>query len=177
MAYNTKFKKLLLEKILTLSRTEHEEIYKIISRDDVPVSSNRNGVFFNLSNLTDNLIEEINNFVIFCHSNKQDLDDYDKKINECKLNNVINILDAQDNSNIEKIEKETKDEWDEIVISMTAKSQNKLQNFITNVQQDRDKISKKSNNKFNNARKRYSKKIFSEFPRRCEDVELQLQKI
>ena len=178
MAYNTKFRKLLLEKIVSLSRTEHEEIYKIINRENVSVSSNRNGIFFNLSNLSDELIDEIDKFVTFCHYNKKDLDDYDKKINECKVNNVINILDRTESDIIidNNIDAE-KSEWDELVNSIPKKSQIKLQSFITNVQQDREKISKKSNNGFNNARKRFGKKIFVEFPRSIEEVELNMEVI
>ena len=176
--YNTKFRKLLLEKIISLSRTEHEEIFKIINRENIAISSNRNGVFFNLSSLSDQLIEEIDKFVTFCHYNKKDLDDYDKKINECKVNNVINILDNPENViNIEETTTESeKNDWEDLVSILPKKSQVKLQNFITNVQQDREKISKKSNNGFNNARKRYGKKIFVEFPR-LEESELVLDVI
>ena len=83
MNYNNKFRKMLFEKINTMTKTEHEEIFKIIKEKnkDIPYSKNKNGIFFNLSSIDDNTIHDINNFVNYCISNKQELDDYDKKIN------------------------------------------------------------------------------------------------
>ena len=93
-----KQKKNLFEKINSLSKTEHEEIYKIIQTHNNTVESkilfskNKNGIFFNLSEIDDKLYEQLEHFVNFCIANKKNLDDYDKKINECKLSNNYNYI-------------------------------------------------------------------------------------
>ena len=85
--YSNKYKKLLFEKINSLSSTEHEEVFKIIKSNNINYSKNKNGVFFNISNIHDDIVKHIDEFVLFCVSNKKELDEYDKKLNECKLNN------------------------------------------------------------------------------------------
>jgi hypothetical protein len=148
--------KYLFEKISVLSKMEHDEIFKII-KEKTTYSKNKNGIFFNLSNLDKSTIIEIENFVKYCISNKQDLDDYDKKINECKLNNNYNNI--MNISNIdEEINKKPIEDWNEIVND--AKCLQKISSFIDKIMLDKDKIGKKKVNvKFNNAKKRYAKKI------------------
>jgi energy-converting hydrogenase A subunit M len=49
--YTNKFKKNLFNKIEGLDKVEHEEIYKILMKNDdnVQLTKNSNGIFFNLS--------------------------------------------------------------------------------------------------------------------------------
>jgi hypothetical protein len=164
--YTNKNKKQLFEKINTLSKTEHEEIYKIVRKNnDITFSKNKNGIFFNLSDISDSMYEELDNFVTYCINNKKNLDDYDKKINECKINNnynnIIHInLDTlpQENALIEKMELE---DWNKIILD--SKAIQKVSTYVEKLMNDRDKICKKKNNvKFNNAKKKFAKKIYSE---------------
>jgi hypothetical protein len=166
LKYTNKHKKLLFEKINTLSKTEHEEIYKIVKKnDDIIFSKNKNGVFFNLSDITDLMYEELENFIIYCINNKKNLDDYDKKINECKINNNYNNIIhinfdtmPQDHALIEKIEAE---DWNNIILD--SKAIQKVSSYVEKLMNDRDKICKKKNNvKFNNAKKKFAKRIYSE---------------
>lgn len=96
--YTNKQKKKLFDKITFLSKTEHEEIFKLIKKyneqntNQIYFSKNKNGVFFNLSDINDIVCNEIENFVNYCIENKKILDDYDKKLNECKINNNYNNL-------------------------------------------------------------------------------------
>ena len=175
MSSNTLFpskqKKLLLEKIHTLSSTEHEEIFNIIQRisenASITYTSNKNGIFFNLSTLSDDILREIDVFVNFCHSNKKNLDEYEKQLQECKVcNNIVNV-------NLEDIvEKKTLGrthaalpiiDWSISAIesSIDPKNVQKVTHFIEKVYIDKT-IKKKMNVKFHNARKKYSKKIISD---------------
>lgn len=175
MHYTNKHKRQLFERIDNLSSTEHEEIFNIINRhDDINYTSNKNGVFFNLSSLADDVIDEIDKFVNFCLSNKKDLDEYDKKLNECKATaNIINI----NLSNIVEIKPTPKtsshltshkvisvlpinNDWTQNNIEQVLEPKNvqKFVNFIEKLHSDKY-TKKKMNVKFHNAKKKYSKKV------------------
>lgn len=164
--YTNKQKKQLFEKINTLSKTEHAEIFKILkkfntSNDNLlPLTKNKNGLFFNLSIINDELYDDINNFVTYSFNNKKNLDDYDKKINECKINNnFTNIIHI----NFDKMPKQEQEQpdWNNVVTEY--KSVQKIANYIEKMLIDREKVGKKKMNvKFNNARKKYAKKIINE---------------
>ncbi len=157
--YSSLNKKQLFDKINSLSSIEHDDIYKMILEHSVNVSRNKNGVFFNLSSLDDTIIERIDKFVTYCVNNKQHLDEYDKKLKECKLNSkyakVVNM-----NIKLEDMvaEKETvKDDWSKV--ELDNKSAAKITNMIQRFNEDREKLHvKKVNSKFINAKKRFSKK-------------------
>jgi hypothetical protein len=176
MKYSNKYKKALFEKISSLSSTEHEEILKIIKGKDINFSQNKNGVFFNLSVLEDDVIEYINNFVEFCLSNKKDLDEYDKKLNDCKINNnfdtIMNIsLDKMEKLDEEEFLNKDKDDGWESINTLSSKKTQRIINFIEKMTNDKDKcVKKKTNVKFHNARKKYSKKVYND--RRYDDTGL-----
>lgn len=176
--YNNKSRKVLFEKINLMTKTEHEEIFKII-RDknaDLNYSKNKNGVFLNLSSLSDETIHDVNNFVTYCINNKKELDEYDKKINECKINNSLNNLSSYDsngnNDNFDETNSlnmtDKTQDWNSLVTD--SKSIQKISQFIEKLMTDHDKIGKKKvNQKFSNAKKKYSKKICVERKFETED--------
>jgi hypothetical protein len=163
----------LFDKINSLSSTEHEEIYRVIFAHSINTSKNKNGVFFNLSGIDDNVIEEIDTFVNYCISNKQELDEYDKRLNECKLNNkyseIVNMnLKLDQLVSIEQKVK-PKDDWSKV--KLDSKSTTKFNMLIDKLHEDRDKLHiKKLNSKFINAKKKYSKRIVSEKKFEYENV-------
>ena len=174
MYYTGKQKRQLLEKINVLSPTEHEEIFNILQRiihneSSVTYTSNKNGIFFNLSNLSDAHISEIEKFVDFCNSNKKDLDDYDKKLNDCKINsNIINIdLETIVEKKPSKISKKHSAlpicDWASLNLEQTVdtKSTQRIISFIENLSCERTG-KKKINVKFHNAKKKYAKKVISD---------------
>lgn len=179
--YTNKHKKQLFSKITSLSKTEHEEIYKIIieheTKDSIAFSKNRNGVFFNLSDVDDNLYDKIDKFVDYCINNTKNLDEYDKKINECKINNnytnIIHInLDNMPNEDIENIK--DGEDWNAILID--SKSIQKVSTYVEKLMSDRDKVGKKKMNvKFSNAKKKYAKKITPESKKIDNDLSQDLQ--
>lgn len=168
MKYSSKVKKALFEKIRSLSSTEHEEILKIVKSKDINYSQNKNGVFFNLSVLDDETIEYINKFVEFCLSNKKDLDEYDKKLNDCKLNNnfdtIMNIsLDKMERLDEEEFLNKDKDDGWEKIDDLPSRKTQRIINFIEKMTNDKEKCGKKKTNiKFHNARKKYSKRVYNE---------------
>lgn len=160
--YNSIQKKQLFEKINSLTSTEHDEIYRMIVEYSVNATKNKNGVFFNLSSLDDVIVDKIDKFVSYCVNNKQHLDEYDKKLNECKLNNkyakVVNMNIKLENMVAEK--EVTNDDWSKV--ELDNKSVTKITNMIQKFNEDRDKLHvKKVNSKFINAKKRFNKKPLS----------------
>jgi hypothetical protein len=164
VVYTNKTRKLIFDRINSLSSTEHEEILKIIRQHDVSYSQNKNGIFFNLSNLSNDVVKNIDEFVTYCISNKKDLDEYDKILNECKINNSINTMPAIKTSLSQmgkmyqvqeaNVEKRT---WANTQVD--EMSMERLIKFVNRMNQDKEKIGKKKLNlKYNNAKKKYSKK-------------------
>ena len=167
-AYTPKQKKQIFEKINSLSSTEHEEIYNIIQkRGNIPFTTNKNGVFFNLTALDDDLIHEIERFVGFCLTNNKGLDEYDRKLNECKTTqkNIIsvsldNIVDMRTNNTALPINNSLSlVSNNEPVID--NKNAAKIVNFIERLYADKTQ-KKKMNMKFHNAKKKYAKRVVSE---------------
>ena len=71
--------------------TEHElmEIFKIIKNNNEKYSTNKNGIYVNLSVLKKNTIYDLSNFLYFCDSNN-------KRINNDELERELykNIIDG-----------------------------------------------------------------------------------
>lgn len=173
--YNNKFRKLLFDKINSLSSTEHEEIYRVISTHSINTSKNKNGVFFNLSGIDDDVIQQIDTFVNYCISNKQELDEYDKRLNECKLNNKYSeIVNMNLNLKLEQLvgveqKIKPKDDWSKV--KLDNKSSTRFNILIDKHNEDRDKLHmKKLNSKFINAKKKYSKRIITDKKFEYENV-------
>lgn len=176
--YGNKHKKQLFSKINSLSKTEHDEIYKILKESsDIIFSKNKNGVFFNLSEVSDTLYERIDNFVDYCINNKKNLDDYDQKINECKINNnyanIIRInLNDLPNEDIDAIK--DGEDWNNIITD--PKSVQRVSNYVEKLMSDKDKVGKKKMNvKFSNAKKKYAKRVTLDTKKIDTEISLDLE--
>lgn len=155
--YTNKQRKHLVNQINALSFTEHEEIYKIIQKHGLTYSQNKNGIFFNISTFPDEVVDEIHKLVSFCMSQQHDLDEYDQKINECKMNNNVQRMDIK--KHFEHNAQHQKQQIEHIHEKLDEASMEKLTNFIEKIKQDRDKIGKKkTNTSFLNFKKRFLKK-------------------
>jgi hypothetical protein len=62
-------------KVDNLSENEVTEIFKIIKNNNEKYSTNKNGIFINLSTLKKNTIQEICNFLYFCENNNKAIDE------------------------------------------------------------------------------------------------------
>ena len=65
-------RKKLLDEIRTLSKSELEEIYRILKTSKAEFSENSNGVFFDLCKLPAEIFLEIHKFMEFCHKTRDD---------------------------------------------------------------------------------------------------------
>lgn len=179
--FSNKFRKMLFEKINRLSSTEHEEILKIIKHHGTEFTQNKNGIFFNISSLDDVVISEIDNFVAYSLNNSKELDEYDKRLNECKMSQTIDTMVTPSacnamsfclDQNPIKVKGE-RDDWS-ILSTLDEKKMTNITNFVERMNQDRDKIGKKNVNvKFLNAQKKYAKKnvVEKKIGDVCEDFQ------
>lgn len=62
----------LISKInsLNLDTEQYIEIYKILKKDNVKITKNNNGVFINLINISDNAKKELDDFILYIDSQK-----------------------------------------------------------------------------------------------------------
>ena len=75
-------------KIDNLSEDEMTEIFKIIKNNNEKYSTNKNGIFINLSTLKKNTIQEISNFLFFCDNNNKAI--IEEEIERAKYKEIIN---------------------------------------------------------------------------------------
>jgi hypothetical protein len=100
----------IIENIKNLNLFEHQEIFKIIRKDNIKYSENSNGVFINMNKLSDNTIYEIDRFITYCNTNKNNFQKENafrtdlKKFVENKISQEKKIehLCANPNNNIEE---------------------------------------------------------------------------
>lgn len=92
--YSNRDRKILSEKIKSLGHTEHNELLRVLVARAVQYTQNSNGVFINMSALDDTIISEIDHFVTFCMDNMQELELYDKRLNDCKRRTTNRDADA-----------------------------------------------------------------------------------
>ena len=75
-------------KIDNLSEDEMTEIFKIIKNNNEKYSTNKNGIFINLSTLKKNTIQEISNFLYFCDNNNKAI--IEEELERAKYKEMIN---------------------------------------------------------------------------------------
>lgn len=63
-------RKRLVDTIRTLSKGEHEEIFRIIKRFDQPYTENSNGIFFDISITGRDALARIKRYMEFCGQNR-----------------------------------------------------------------------------------------------------------
>jgi len=63
--------------IKNLSPTQMEELFKIFQRNKCSYTINNNGIFLNLSWLSDEMLTHIEQFITFCLESKKELDKYE----------------------------------------------------------------------------------------------------
>lgn len=74
---------LLASKIESLTNTEHAEIFRMLQRgvkQGVTYTHNQNGVFYNLNDISEEVLNEVASFVDYCVRNATLLQEYDKNL-------------------------------------------------------------------------------------------------
>ena len=68
-------RKRIIDSIKNLNLFEHQEIFKIIKKQNIKYSENSNGIFINMNKLSEKTIIEIDTFITYCNSNKDKFKD------------------------------------------------------------------------------------------------------
>ena len=106
----------LVESIQRLNPTEYEELFKLLYRNKCDYTRNNNGVFLNLSWLTDEMIDKLEIFVKFCYASRKEIQHYEEICDNLSLmvsnpNDKKTIKEAYDSDC--EIEVEHKDSTEE----------------------------------------------------------------
>ena len=72
----------LKTKIEQLSKKQQVEVLKIIMKLDISFSENNNGIFFNLSGLDEQQLNQINNYINYVSDQEQALQEFENVKNE-----------------------------------------------------------------------------------------------
>ena len=97
-------KKKLIETSKDLSKIEYLEIFTIIQNDNCVYSENKNGVFINLSSISETTIDKIFNFINFIKHKKEDLIKYEEYVDIAKKNIIENKNNVETVKNIKVME-------------------------------------------------------------------------
>lgn len=93
MLYNKKKK--LIKNVENLTEIELEEIFLLLKNKKIEYTSNKNGIFINLKNFNETLINELEDYIIFSKNNNKFLE------NKIKINNEF--IKNYNKSNIDLI--------------------------------------------------------------------------
>ena len=80
-----KLKKDIIKNSKNLKKIEYIEIFKLIAKNNIKFTENINGIFINLNNIDNNILEEINKLLIYIKSKNKELNSVEKIINEKRL--------------------------------------------------------------------------------------------
>ena len=64
---------LLRNKIEKINSLHHIKFFEILKKNNIPFSENRNGIFFNMNLLTDNIVDELNNYIEYINKQEHNL--------------------------------------------------------------------------------------------------------
>lgn len=109
-------KKRLIELSKNLTKIEYFEIFNIITEDNCQYSENKNGIFINLLNVSENTIDKIFDFINFIKHKKEDLIKHEEYLTYFKKNIGENqsennyLLDIKDSINYKEL---SDDEYNE----------------------------------------------------------------
>jgi|TARA_Y100000389_G_C17469870_1_gene529366 hypothetical protein len=95
--------------ISNLSQNELYEIFKILHNNNSNYTKNNNGIFINLNWLDNNILDQINNYIIFCIKSHKEIkkheiikniynDNLNKNKNKNEINNNLFIENNEDNN-------------------------------------------------------------------------------
>jgi hypothetical protein len=73
-------RKRLHEEIKKFNRTEQEELFRILKRENEEVSENRNGIFFDLTAIKETTLNKIKEWISFCNKNTSEFEEREKEI-------------------------------------------------------------------------------------------------
>jgi hypothetical protein len=77
-------RKKMFEEIKKFNRSQQEELFRILKRNQEEMSENRNGIFFDLMTLKEETIKDISVWMKFCTSGEAYLTEMEKEMDRCR---------------------------------------------------------------------------------------------
>lgn len=156
--FNQRERKNLLQKISKLTVVEKQEIFKILQSNNISFTKNSNGLFFNLSDVNDHIISEINNIADMFINNKAELQAKERELHQNI--NKYSYVPGSSSSQFNKKLSKNNDNW-QLVIN-EKKSNEKVSSFLNHLEENVEKNmnqKKKGSMKYYNAKKKFSRKL------------------
>jgi len=82
-------RKLFLEDLKRLVRSEQENLFRILKQEKADYSENSNGIFFDVTKLPTPLFNKLKEFMEFCHKTRKDF--VDREEEERKAQDCLNL--------------------------------------------------------------------------------------
>ncbi len=79
-------RKVFLEELKKLVIVEQEEIFRILKKNKCEYSENSNGVFFDVSRVSNEVFQEMKSFLSFCQANRKNFEIRDREMEDSRLN-------------------------------------------------------------------------------------------
>jgi hypothetical protein len=79
-------RKLFSEELKKLVIVEQEEIFRILKKNNCEFSENSNGIFFDLSKLSQQTFQQMKAFLSFCQANRKNFEIRDREMEDSRLN-------------------------------------------------------------------------------------------
>lgn len=103
-------RELFLEKVSSLTSKEKVYLLNVFKKHDIGYSKNSSGYFFNLSQIEDSILTELENYINLIQTNRKNIEENDHKREE-EINYYANLLK---NEELKK-EKEEKDTYNDLL--------------------------------------------------------------
>ena len=81
-------RKALFDNIKTLVKSEYEEVYRILRRNNEPLTENSNGIFFDVMDISDDTYTEMEKYMNFCLRNRKN---HEERLHEIQTLRPLNI--------------------------------------------------------------------------------------
>ncbi len=95
MSSTYEVRKKVFEDIKLLQRPEQEELFRIIRKTKETYSENSNGIFFDLSTLSEDSFQQINEYLTFCFKTRQEHEERLKELENIRIQNE-NYVDQEE---------------------------------------------------------------------------------
>lgn len=102
----------VLNKIISkLEKNHHLKIFNIIKENNIKYSENRNGIFVNLNQVSDNTIEQINKYIEYIKIQEKNISNFENIKKEFKKDFFTNIKKGDKDKSTDNLdnEKQTND--------------------------------------------------------------------
>lgn len=155
-------KKNIIDKIKKLNTSLHYDVYTILKKYELNSTKNNNGIFFNLEDVNDTIIDELNDYLEQSqHRNEHESNDEMINLNDnvvCDSNEKLDTLHVKPKITMHQ-------ECQNIVDSLSPKHDINAVNILNTLEKEKHELINKRTaiNVFSAVKKKYSKPIMSEY--------------